>query len=32
MARIQAATDGQVTPADFYAWQDTPAKPEQAAA
>jgi transcriptional regulator with XRE-family HTH domain len=32
MARIQVATDGQVTPADFYAWQDAPAKPEQVAA
>lgn len=31
MARIQQATGGQVTPADFYAGQDHPAEPAQAA-
>jgi len=32
MARIKAATDGQVTPADFYAAHDPAPQPEQAAA
>jgi transcriptional regulator with XRE-family HTH domain len=32
MARIQTATNGQVTPADFYAAHDQAPQPEQAAA